>query len=72
MEYTVVIEKDPKTNTYTGQCVQLPAAISQGDTYEELIENMKDAISLVLDYYKERAAAESRGHRVFYRKLSLA
>ena len=72
MEYTVVIEKDPKTNTYTGQCVQLPAAISQGDTYEELIENMKDAISLVLDYYREKVAAESRGHRVFYRKLSLA
>ena len=47
MEYTVIIEKDPKTNTYTGQCVQLPAAISQGDTYEELMENMKDAINLV-------------------------
>ena len=72
MEYTIVIEKDPKTNTYTGQCVQVPAAISQGDTYEELIENMKDAINLVLGYYKDKAAADSRGHRVFYRKLNLA
>ena len=52
MEYTVIIEKDPKTNTYSGQCVQLPAAISQGDTYEELMENMKDAINLVLEYYR--------------------
>ena len=69
MEYTVIIEKDPKTGTYTGQCVQLPAAISQGDTYEELMENIKDAIHLVLEYYREKAAAENRGRRVFYRKL---
>ena len=72
MEYTVIIEKDQKTGTYTGQCVQLPAAISQGDTYEELMENIKDAIILVLDYYREKAATEHRGHRVFYRKLELA
>lgn len=72
MEYTVIIEKDPKTGTYTGQCVQLPAAISQGDTYEELMENIKDAIHLVLEYYREKAAAENRGRRVFYRKLAMA
>ena len=51
---------------------QLAAAISQGDTYEELMENMKDAISLVLDYYRDKAAAEARGRRVFYRKLAIA
>ena len=72
MEYTVIIEKDPKTNTYTGQCVQLPAAISQDDTYEELMENMKDAINLVLDYYRDKVTAEARGRRVFYRKLAIA
>lgn len=72
MEYTVIIEKDPKTGTYTGQCLQVPAAISQGDTYEELMENIKDAINLVLDYYREKAAEENRGHRVFYRKLAMA
>ncbi len=72
MQYTVMIEKDPKTGTYTGQCIQIPAAISQGDTYEELMENIKDAINMVLQYYREKAAAESRGRRVFYRKLELA
>lgn len=71
MEYTVIIEKDPKTGTYTGQCVQLPAAISQGDTYEELMENIKDAIRLVLEYYREKAATENRGRHVFYRKLAM-
>jgi predicted RNase H-like HicB family nuclease len=33
---------------YSGQCVELPAAITQGETLEELKENMKDAIQLVL------------------------
>jgi predicted RNase H-like HicB family nuclease len=31
-----------------GQCVELPAAITQGKTNEEVAENMKEAIELVL------------------------
>ena len=31
------------------QCVELPAAITQGKTREELIENMEEAIRLVLE-----------------------
>ena len=31
---------------FSGQCLELPGAISQGETIEELIENMKDAIKL--------------------------
>jgi predicted RNase H-like HicB family nuclease len=34
---------------YSGQCAELPAAISQGETLEELRQNMKDAIQLVLE-----------------------
>jgi predicted RNase H-like HicB family nuclease len=34
---------------YSGQCAELPAAISQGETLEELPQNMKDAIQLVLE-----------------------
>jgi predicted RNase H-like HicB family nuclease len=32
-----------------GQCVELPAAITQGKTREEVIENMEEAIRLVLE-----------------------
>ncbi|MBR6160608.1 MAG: type II toxin-antitoxin system HicB family antitoxin [Bacteroidales bacterium] len=70
MEYTIIIEKDPESGWYVGKCIQVPAAMSQGETLDELMENMKDAISLVLDYYKEKARKSSRSG-VFYRKLAL-
>lgn len=48
MEHTIIIEQNPETGMYVGQCLQVPAAISQGNTCEELMDNMKDAIDLVL------------------------
>ena len=72
MKYTVIIEKDPESGWYVGKCMQVPGAVSQGETYEELMENMKDAISLVLDYYKDQARTESAGRHVFYRSLEMA
>jgi len=38
----------------TGQCAQLPQAISQGENLDDLMENMKDAIELVLAYQSEK------------------
>ncbi len=49
MEYAIIVEKN-KNGWYTGQCEQVPEAISQGATIEELKENMADAIKLVLKY----------------------
>jgi predicted RNase H-like HicB family nuclease len=72
MKYTVIIEKDPESGWYVGKCMQVPGAVSQGETYEELMENMKDAISLVLDYYKDQARTENAGRHVFYRSLEMA
>ena len=72
MEYTIIIEQNPESGMYVGQCLQVPAAISQGNTYEELMENMKDAIELVLGYYRDEFIAESKGKNVIYRKLELA
>jgi predicted RNase H-like HicB family nuclease len=40
---------------FSGQCLELPGAISQGETIEELIENMKDAINLILKSITEKA-----------------
>ena len=72
MEYTVLIHKDEKSGWYTGKCLQIPAAMSQGMTIDELMENMKDAISLVLECYKTQAKSEHSGERIFYRKLAIA
>lgn len=45
---------------YSGQCLEIPGAISQGDTLEEFKENMKDAISLILESIKEEADIQKK------------
>ena len=49
MEYTIRIKKDSKSGWLTGQCEQLPEAITQGKDLEELMFMMEDAINLVLE-----------------------
>ena len=52
MKYTIYIETN-EDGWLTGQCEQLPQAISQGENLTDLMENMKDVIELVLEYQKE-------------------
>jgi predicted RNase H-like HicB family nuclease len=49
MEYTIRIKKDDKSGWLTGQCEQLPEAITQGKDLDELMLMMEDAINLVLE-----------------------
>ncbi|MDY0385887.1 MAG: type II toxin-antitoxin system HicB family antitoxin [Methanolobus sp.] len=53
MEYTIVLEI-AEEGGYTVRCLELPAAISEGDTREEAIENIKEAIELVLEVTGEQ------------------
>ncbi|SDG33020.1 hypothetical protein SAMN04488589_2727 [Methanolobus vulcani] len=46
MEYTIVLET-AEEGGYTARCLELPAAISEGNTKEEALENIKEAIELV-------------------------
>ena len=48
MEYTAVIEKT-ENGWYIAQCEQMPEALTQGRTIEEVKENLKDAIELLLE-----------------------
>ena len=57
MEYTIIIKKDKKSGWYVGKCVQIPGAMSQGETVDELMENMRDAISTILKTYLPRKSA---------------
>jgi predicted RNase H-like HicB family nuclease len=50
-EFTIIVEEEPKGRGFSGQCKELPNAISQGKTLEE---NIKDAIQLVLDIQEDR------------------
>ena len=53
MEYSVMIMKDTQEGGYIGVCRELPEAKTQGETIDELLENMKDAIKLTLEVRKE-------------------
>jgi len=57
MEYTAVIKKSPD-GWYLAQCEQVPGAVTQGKTPEEAVQNLKEAIQLVLD--AERAHGINR------------
>ncbi len=49
LEYTIVLEPDEEEGGYTVIVPALPGCISEGDTLEEALENIKEAIELYLD-----------------------
>lgn len=55
VEFTVILEP-AEEGGYTVQCIELPAAISQGETREEALKNIKEAIQLVLQVKEEQGA----------------
>jgi predicted RNase H-like HicB family nuclease len=48
MRFTIKLEESDEGG-YTAQCLEIPAAISEGETKEEALENIKEAIQLVLE-----------------------
>jgi predicted RNase H-like HicB family nuclease len=55
MQFTVILTPD-EDGGYSVQCVELPAAISQGETKKEALKNIKEAIQLVLEVRKQQGA----------------
>lgn len=47
--YTFVVERCPETNLYIGYVPGFPGAHSQGETLDELRENMAEVIQLLLE-----------------------
>lgn len=72
MEYTVIIEKNPETGMYIGQCKQLPEALSQGNTLEELMGNIKEAIELAIECRNEELREAYLNRKVFHRKVRVS
>lgn len=59
MKYTILLEKQ-KEGGYTAQCLEVPGAISQGETKEETLKNVKEALALVLEVLKKEAIKMSK------------
>lgn len=62
--FTVTLERDKDTGYFTAQCVELPAAISQGKTEAEAKRNIKEAIELVLEHLEEKAGVKGSGKKL--------
>ena len=63
MQFTVKLEESDEGG-YTIQCLELPAAISEGDTKAEALENIKEAIQLVLEVTQEQAQSYTEVYKV--------
>ena len=48
MEYPVVVEKDEEAGGFVVYCPTLRGCVSQGETEDEALENIKDAIRTYL------------------------
>jgi predicted RNase H-like HicB family nuclease len=53
-KYTIAYTAE-EVGGFSGQCLELPGVISQGETLEELEANMTDAIQLMLASINEEA-----------------
>jgi predicted RNase H-like HicB family nuclease len=58
MKYTVIFEHQDE-GSYTVRCLELPGAISQGETKEDALVNIKEAIGLVLEVLGQDLIAPS-------------
>ncbi|MFY7802312.1 MAG: type II toxin-antitoxin system HicB family antitoxin [Limnoraphis robusta] len=49
MKWRVVLESDSETGDWAVWCPDLPGCVSAGETEEEALENIKEAITLYLE-----------------------
>ena len=71
MEYSIIIEKNPATGVYIGQCSQIPEAMSQGNTLAELMTNLKEAIELAIECRRVELKDLYKNRKIFHRKLTV-
>ncbi|MDB5130692.1 MAG: hypothetical protein JWR02_441 [Mucilaginibacter sp.] len=71
MKFTAIIEQG-ESGWFVGQIEEVPAAISQGESIEELKANLLDALKLILDTNKELTEKEYLGKQVIIEELELS
>ena len=47
--YTAIVERCPQTGLYVGHVPGFPGAHSQGETLEELNDNLKVVVAMLID-----------------------
>jgi predicted RNase H-like HicB family nuclease len=51
-KFTVILREETEGG-YSAQCIDLPGAISQGDTHKQAIANIREAIEGYLEAFPE-------------------
>ena len=70
--FQVIIEQD-EAGYFVAECPALRACYTQGKTYEEVIDNIKDVIALCLQDLKEKGAQIPRQPEIIgVRRLEVA
>jgi predicted RNase H-like HicB family nuclease len=59
--YTAVIERDSDTGLLVGYIPGFPGAHSQGETVEELVENLREVAAMLLEDGQPKLDAEFVG-----------
>ena len=49
--FTAIMEKCPDTGVYIGYVPNVDGAHSQGETIDELCDNLKEVIELITEYF---------------------
>ena len=70
MRFTAIIERD-KAGMYVGQIEEVPAAISQGETLEELKESLQDALELIFTVNREEVETNYQGKIFFKEQITM-
>ncbi|MBI4257507.1 MAG: type II toxin-antitoxin system HicB family antitoxin [Thaumarchaeota archaeon] len=55
--YTYVVNK-AEDGGYVAKCIELPQVHTEGETLAEVKKNMRDALTLAVDYIREKAKKE--------------
>lgn len=64
MIFKVVLRSDKEDGGFNISCPALPGCHSQGDTEQEAIENIKDAIKGCLEVLNERARKSDASEKI--------
>jgi predicted RNase H-like HicB family nuclease len=71
--FSIVIEKDEEDEEgYFAFCPELQGCYTQGDTYEEVLENIKDAIQLHVNDRLDNGEKVPQGQSVSLTSLEVA
>ncbi len=70
MKLTAIIEQS-EDGWYVGQIVEIPSAISQGKTIDELKTNLIEALELIMETNREETEKDYKDREVIREQLEL-